>query len=236
MFSPHQWGLLYHIPQPTPSSHLPCEWLNVDVHSEQCRCNLTGHLVYKNEDKKQPLQTNCNKRFLETSWVFFKHCLRTDTNDFQIRLTKYKLGVPVEGSASFNSHPVNSKVHLPDKSRHADGHCVGHTQHHTGLLPHNPAGSSTQQSHRDKNWHIVIPNRSRRFNLRFKVLYVHRWVLVVETITAYKWFVNVWDMKQTVKLIISVFYTIMFLRSGDERLTRRNLTLRSSGKYSLGQP
>lgn len=52
--------------------------------------------------------------------------------------------VPVECPASFYGHPVNSKVHLPDERRHADGHCVGCTQHHAGLLPHDPAGGDTQ--------------------------------------------------------------------------------------------
>lgn len=54
--------------------------------------------------------------------------------------------LPVQGSAGLHGHPVDGKVHLPDKGRHADGHRVGGAQHHAGLLPHDPAGGSAEHS------------------------------------------------------------------------------------------
>lgn len=68
-----------------------------------------------------------------------------------------KSRIPVKGPASLHSHPVDSKVHLPDKRRHADGHGVSGAQHHAGLLPHDPAGGSVGQRHRrEDDWRFML--------------------------------------------------------------------------------
>lgn len=45
---------------------------------------------------------------------------------------------PVNSSSSLDLHPVQGEVNLPDKGGHSLHNSVGHPQHHTGLLPHNP--------------------------------------------------------------------------------------------------
>lgn len=65
--------------------------------------------------------------------------------------------IPVKGPASLHSHPVDSKVHLPDKRRHANGHGVSRAQHHAGLLPHDPAGGSAgQRRGREDGWRLML--------------------------------------------------------------------------------
>lgn len=54
-----------------------------------------------------------------------------------------KIMVPVQSPPGFNSHPVNSKIHLPYKRRHADSHSVSCTENYTWLLTHDPTGGST---------------------------------------------------------------------------------------------
>lgn len=65
-------------------------------------------------------------------------CHRINHDGHACKPVKRWTSVPVESSTCFHSHPVNSKVHLSDKWWHPDGHSVRCTQHHAGLLPHNP--------------------------------------------------------------------------------------------------
>lgn len=46
--------------------------------------------------------------------------------------------LPVNSSSSLDLHPVQGEVNLPDKGGHSFHNGVGHAQHHTGLLPHDP--------------------------------------------------------------------------------------------------
>lgn len=45
---------------------------------------------------------------------------------------------PVNSSSSLNLHPIQGKVDLSNKGGHSLQHSVGHTEHHTWLLPHYP--------------------------------------------------------------------------------------------------
>lgn len=84
-------------------------------------------------------------------WFFFNYSLFNEIKNIRSAISNLaacnkKVGLPVEGSASFDSHPVDSKVHLSDESRHANRHGVGHTQHHARLFPHYPAEGNTKKT------------------------------------------------------------------------------------------